>query len=287
MICPEFLCGVIGHPLTHSLSPVLHTWAFAHAGRPGAYMSWPVPPGHVEEFVRAARLLHIHGVSVTIPHKETVLPLLDYVSLRARIVGAVNTLYRDEAHGLCGENTDIHGFLAPLRRRASARRALVLGAGGAARAVLAGLKEWGAAAIGIANRNGARAQTLAEDFAVEAVAWEQRGAWGADMLINATPLGMRGEGAGATPFPAEAFTGSGLAYDLVYNPLETRFLREAKAAGWEVQDGLDMFVEQGIEQFRLWTEHSLPEDLRPEIRALLLSELSRRDAGSGLGIERL
>lgn len=274
---PEFLCGIIGHPLSHSLSPFLHTWAFARAGWPGVYLSWPVPPGHAEDFMRAVRLLRIHGVSVTIPHKEAAASLLDRVSPRARAAGAVNTLYRDENHGLCGENTDIHGFLAPLRRRAPARRALVLGAGGAARAVLAGLKEWGAASIGIANRNGGKARTLAGEFAVEAVEWERRAAWGADMLINATPLGMSGGEIEATPFPAEAFRGSGLAYDLVYNPLETRFLREAGIAGWEVQDGLDMFVEQGLEQFRLWTGQCLPEDCRSEVRALLLKELARRE----------
>lgn len=284
MLCPRELYGITGYPLGHSLSPVLHNWGFGKAGLPAVFMPWPVPPHKVQDFVNAVRTLNIRGACVTIPHKETVLPLLDRVSERALRMGAVNTLHWVEDK-LCGENTDVDGFTAPLRSRFSRstaegclRCALVLGAGGAARAVVQGLKEMGVPRIVLTNRNADKAEALARHFDVEALLWEERHALGADMVVNTTPLGMQGSAEAETPFEARGFAcqqgsgaGKGLAYDLVYNPLETRFLREAHAAGWETQDGLDMFVAQGLAQFKLWTGHALPAD---EARALLLEALS-------------
>lgn len=265
---PGTLYGIIGYPLGHSLSPLLHNWGFSQLGLDGMYMAWPLEQEKVADFITAARTLPIRGVSVTIPHKQTVLPLLDRVSDRARRLGAVNTLYWDR-DALCGENTDVLGFLAPLRGR-SFSEALVLGAGGAARAVLAGLAELGVPRVRLANRTAARARELAAEFGVEPLPWEERAAVGADLIVNASPLGMRGERAGETPLTREGFSGRGLAYDLVYNPLRTRFLAEAESAGWETQDGLGMFVEQGRAQFRLWTGRELPADgARELLRAAL------------------
>lgn len=275
MFCPKELFGIIGYPLGHSMSPRLQNWGFEKVGHSAVFMPWPVEPGRVEDFVRALRLLNIRGACVTIPHKEAVLPLLDRVSERAHHMGAVNTLYWDD-DVLCGENTDVDGFMAPLRSGPNAGRAfacaLVLGAGGAARAVVQGLKELGIPRIAICNRSMNKAQELARHFAVEALDWDARHELGADLVINTTPLGMLGKGVDASPFDAAAFSRGkpGLAYDIVYNPLETRFLREAKAAGWATQDGLDMFVAQGMVQFKLWTGHDLPAH---EARAVLMEAL--------------
>lgn len=249
---PEKLYGIVGHPLGHTLSPLLHNAGFDRVGWPGKYFAWPIPPDRLAAFIDAVRLLPVQGVSVTIPHKEAVLPLLDHVTPCARKVGAVNTLFWQDG-ALCGDNTDVPGFLVPLDDRPRPRTALVLGAGGAARGVLAALGRLGVPRIRIATRNAAKAQELAAEFGAEALAWEKRALESADMIINATPLGMRGARQDESPFPSDGFAGTGLAYDLVYNPLETRFLREARAAGWQTQDGLDMLVGQGLAQFALWT----------------------------------
>lgn len=253
---PEELYGIIGHPLGHSLSPLLFGTLFAQLGRPAAYCRWDVEPERVGGFMTAVRVLGIRGVSVTIPHKEAVIPFLDRLSERARAAGAVNTLYWDGDH-LCGENTDIAGFLAPLGGRAP-RRALVLGNGGAARAVLSGLRERRTESVLVAGRSQAKTRELARDFGADVLPWEERtqlGRLGIDLVVNATPLGMQGGREKETPLPAEGFAGTipGLAYDLVYRPRPTRFLGEAAAAGWTVQDGLAMFLAQARMQFRLWT----------------------------------
>jgi shikimate dehydrogenase len=269
------LYGITGYPLEHSLSPVLHNWALEQAGIPGAYLAWPLPAGQMPDFVKAVRVLNIQGVSLTIPHKETVLPLLDGLTTRARAVGAVNTLYWNEG-GLWGDNSDVNGFVSPLRGQAFTS-ALVLGAGGAARAALAGLRELGLPGIAVCNHHRERARTLAGEFGVRHTDWEDRAAYEADLIINATPLGMRGVHEGQNPLPQEAFARRGggvrMAYDLIYTPLTTRFLAEAEAAGWRTLDGLGMFIAQAQSQFRLWTGREFSET---EARTLLLRELGRR-----------
>ena len=269
------LYGITGYPLGHSLSPVLHNWALSQAGIAGAYLAWPLQAGQISDFVGAVRTLHIQGVAVTIPHKETIMPFLDSLTARARAPGAVNTLYWDEGR-LWGDNTDVDGFVAPLRGRAFSS-ALVLGAGGAARAALAGLRELGLSDIAVCNHNAERGRKLAEAFGVCCADWEDRAGYDADLVVNATPLGMRGAYEGQNPLPPEAFArrqaGSRIAYDLIYTPLTTRFLAEAQAAGWQTQDGLAMFIAQAQAQFRLWTGREFSET---DARALLLRELERR-----------
>jgi shikimate dehydrogenase len=168
----------------------------------------------------------IRGCCVTIPHKEDVIPFLDRITDRAEAVGAVNLLYW-EGDELCGDNTDVPGFVAPLAELAPpvrGCRALVLGAGGASRAVVAGLKDLGCR-VSVANRTGETARLLAEEFELEVVPWEKRGAIEAELVVNTTPLGMKGKFEDQTPFPASAFAGrGGTAYDIVYTPLRTRFL---------------------------------------------------------------
>lgn len=291
MLLPTELYGIIGYPLGHSQSPRVHNEAFRAAQLPKVYLAWPTPPEALPALVDAVRALPIAGLSVTIPHKENIIPLLDAITPAAQEVGAVNTLFwRDGA--LCGHNTDKEGFMAPLRALGlgtqgqrqeqeqgqeleQGKTALVLGAGGAARAVLAGLQALGYTKIVLTNHNMPKAMALAHAFQVQVVPWEERASIAADIIVNATPLGMRGDREDQSPYPAAAFhalakskkRGQGLAYDLVYTPLHTRFLTEARAAGWDIQDGLSMFVAQANEQFRLWTGQSL--DVQ-DIREILL-----------------
>lgn len=269
------LYGIVGHPLGHSLSPVLHNWAFAQAKIPAVYLAWPLPPDSLPDFITALRTLSISGVSVTIPHKERVMSYCESLTEAASTVGAVNTLFWEDGR-LVGDNTDLAGFLAPLRSRfapGELRSALVMGAGGAARAVLAGLASLRVKEVFLTNRNAERCAGLAAEFNAVIVDWEERASVSPDLLVNATPLGMAGARAEETAWPAKSFRSGQTAYDLVYNPLETRFLREAKAAGCELVDGLSMFLGQAVEQFRRWTGAEF--DLRGA-RELLLNELATR-----------
>ncbi|WP_027361491.1 shikimate dehydrogenase [Halodesulfovibrio aestuarii] len=254
------LYGIIGHPLGHTMSPALHNSGFNMFSLQSVYMAFPTPPEKLADFMKSFRTVPIHGASVTIPHKEAVMRYVDKVTPRASAVGAVNTLYW-EKDLIVGDNTDVLGFMAPLKdKKNTSKKALVLGAGGAAKAVLAGLQELGTSDITICNRTLQRAEKLAATFKVNTITWDERGSVVADLVINTTPMGMAGEHVNETPYLAEMFTEHGVAYDLVYNPLETTFLRAAKEAGWETIDGLHMFAAQGAEQFRLWTGKKLPHD---------------------------
>jgi shikimate dehydrogenase len=249
--------GIIGYPLGHSLSPTLHNWGFARTSFPGTYCRWPVTAEQLPAFMLAVRTLNIRGVSVTIPHKESVIPHLNGLTPRALAVGAVNTLYW-EGDLLMGDNTDVAGFLAPLQlRHASITSALVLGAGGAARAVLAGLREVGCQKIVLANRSPEAARKMAAEFGATPCPWEERKEVRAELLVNTTPLGMLGDFVDQTPWEGSMgrFT---LVYDLIYNPLQTRLLGEAEDAGCTTLSGLDMFIHQGLAQFQRWTGLEFP-----------------------------
>ena len=289
---PGAVYGVLGHPLGQSLSPALHAWALARAGFPATYTAWDVAPKHLDAFMRDFRAEPNSGLnsgpyagaSVTIPHKLAVMPYLDGVTDTARAVGAVNTLYWDDGR-LLGHNTDLEGFLSPLAGELLPGAALVLGAGGAARAVLAGLAHLGVPRVYIAARARDRADALAASFtsslaSVTGISWDERariphpgaGLW----AINTTPLGMRGKAEGESPlsladFSAIAAPEHSLAYDLVYNPLQTAFLKNAAASGWACRDGLDMFAAQAAAQFHLWTGGHMPRD---EAKAFLAERLA-------------
>ena len=269
----QYLYGIIGHPLGHSLSPLLHTWAIERTEHAGAFYAWPVEPERLADFVRSVRELPVHGLCVTIPHKTAVLSLLDSLTAEAKAVGAANTLFWQDGE-LWGHNTDVAGFLAGLDNfRATygtPQSALVLGAGGAAHAVLYALQSLGVRDVRLAARNAQLGAELAARFGAEFVAWEKRAMRPAQLVINTTPLGMAGAvGAGEKPLSATDFTtlaGDGdftpaacLAYDLVYNPLHTPFLYTAASAGWEVQEGLTMLASQGLAQFELWSGKPAPD----------------------------
>lgn len=267
---PKKLYAIIGHPLGHTMSPALHNSGFNMFSLASVYMAFPTLPEKLANFMTALRTLPIHGASVTIPHKESVMKYVDQITPRAAKVGAVNTLFWDNEI-LVGDNTDVLGFIAPLAQvNAIFRHALVLGAGGAAKAVLAGLQEVNVQHVTICNRTAERAQRLAKQFTVDYVGWENRGTVEADLVINTTPMGMSGEHIEKTPYPSKMFCNEGVAYDLVYNPLKTIFLRDAEKAGWKTIDGLHMFAAQGAEQFRLWTGENIPLE---HIRTLVSTTL--------------
>lgn len=276
------LYGVVGWPLTQSLSPLLHNSGFAALGLPGLYLRWEVPPERLPAFVDSVRLLNIRGCSVTIPHKVALLPLLDEISPLARCVGAVNTIYW-QGDLLCGDNTDVAGFMAPLaQENLHGADVMLLGAGGAARAAVAGLMSLAndrrPRHVFICTPSDSSHLPLAEEFGLSPVLWAQRHEVPARLVVNTTPLGMRGKAEDASPysfamadknFSPHAAEATAMAYDIVYNPLKTRFLREAAHAGRRCLSGLDMFFGQGDAQFRLWTGQALPLASRSALEAAL------------------
>ncbi len=267
---PQKLYCVIGWPLTQTLSPLLHNVGFQTLSIPAVYLKCQIKPEDLPRFMESVRLLPIAGCSVTIPHKTAVIPYLDKISPKAAQLGAVNTLSFDGTT-LYGDNTDSAGFLAPLGTRdIAAMSFLLLGSGGAARAVLGGLVEKGAKQIFIATKSDRNHKALAKEFGGEAIDWKDRHSVTADCIINATPLGMHGTFEGETPFHFDqAAHIPDLVYDIVYNPLATRFLKEAKERGIPGISGQEMFFEQGNAQFRLWTGKDLPDAARVALHKAL------------------
>jgi shikimate dehydrogenase len=241
------IAAILGYPLTHSLSPVFQQAAFNHCGLDAHDEAWEVPPEGLEGVVARLKSTKVLGANITVPHKVVVMPLLNGVEDTAREIGAVNTIVKQEGE-LVGHNTDMAGFLRGLKEEGGfepkGKNVLLLGAGGAARAVAFGLLEAGASRLVIVNRGADRAQQLAQElvtrFGSRVVArhWEER----ADSMkecqlaVNATTLGMlHGPAERETALIAEDIPEGVLIYDLVYNPLETPLLREARRAGARVR----------------------------------------------------
>jgi shikimate dehydrogenase len=272
------LVGVLGDPVRHSLSPAMHNAALAELGLEWAYMALPTPAADLATVVRALEAMGCRGLSVTIPHKQAVAELCRERSPLAQRVGAVNTLVPLDGGGWMGTNTDVEGFMAPLRHGPwQGKRALVLGCGGSARAVVAGLVELGFGAITVAAR---RPEALAA-FAQTCGPWAPQLiplAWGdldsatdnalaqADLVVNTTPIGMAGakDPAGATDPAAlkacplnsaqlDQLRPGATVYDLIYTPRPTQLLRQAAQRGCPTQDGLEMLVQQGAAALRLWS----------------------------------
>ncbi|MGC8825724.1 MAG: shikimate dehydrogenase [Anaerolineae bacterium] len=261
------LTGIIGWPVEHSLSPVMHNAAFTALGLNWRYAAFPVPPQYLGDAVRGLRALGLAGANITIPHKEAVIPFLDVLSPAAKAVGAVNTICVDGEY-LLGDNTDVLGFLAALDQAEvplHGRRALVLGAGGSARAAVYGLLLRGAQ-VYILARTPARARRLADDMraAVEGgkVETVEQAPGEVDVVVNCTPVGMWPQYDGESPLPAEVHLHPGMAVmDLVYRPLETVLLRQAREAGARAVSGLEMLVWQGAAAFKHWTGQDAPVDV--------------------------
>lgn len=270
-------CFIIGHPVAHSRSPMIHGHWLAEHGIGGSYERVDVPPAEVAAFVARIRSGEFAGGNVTVPNKEAVLPLLDHVSETARRMGAVNTIWHQDGK-LHGDNTDAFGFLAHLDDRVPGwdgrvGTALVLGAGGAARAVVHGLAERGIGRIVLVNRSIARAQELAADFGagVEARGWDEAEALvaGSDLIVNTTSLGMQGQPpleldlAGLRP--------GTIVDDIVYVPLETALLAQARARGGVPVDGLGMLLHQAIPGFERW--FGVRPKVTPALRARLEADI--------------
>ena len=263
------LYGVIGNPVSHSLSPMLHNAAFERAGIDAAYVAVPVVDAALLPVVLS---LDFRGFSVTVPHKEAVVPLVARRSRAATEIGAVNTLVRRDG-AWEGGNTDAAGALAAIAPAYGAapespflagKRALVLGAGGAARAIAWGLARAGAR-VAISGRTGARAEGLARDLRLVAVSWEARTQEEPDLLVNATPVGMEPR-AGESPWPASALRAGMVVFDTVYQPRKTRLLVDAAAAGAKVVEGLEMLLAQGALQFQAWTGKAMPPEAMEWVR---------------------
>ncbi|MGQ9510320.1 MAG: shikimate dehydrogenase [Thermaceae bacterium] len=244
--------GLIGYPLEHSLSPAIHHRALEELGLRGEYLLLPTPPSHLPHRMAEVRQ-GFRGVNVTIPHKEAVLAFLDGLSAEASAIRAVNTVVR-EGERLIGYNTDAEGFLGGLKEAGLlGEPALVLGAGGAARAVAYALKREGVG-VYIWNRTEARAQALAEEMGLKVAPLEF--ARKARLIVNATRVGLMDPE--ATPLPFDLLPEEGAVVDLVYRPLWTRLLREAQTKGLRVQHGLHMLVRQGALALELWTGSKPP-----------------------------
>jgi 3-dehydroquinate dehydratase/shikimate dehydrogenase len=259
--------GIVGRPVAHSLSPAMHNAAFAALGLDAVYV--PLAAHDFDDFRQFAEAIGLAGASVTAPFKVEAFELAGAVDEGGRRARAINTLRRRDS-GWDGLNTDAEGFMTPLRGRAlDAQRATILGAGGAARTVAVSLREAGAHVTVVARRL-EQAQALASYTAVRAAAWPpSAGSW--DLLVNATPIGTA-PGTDTSPLDETLLDGR-LVYDLVYNPPETRLLRDAARRGLEVIGGLDMLVAQACAQFTWWTGQSAPD---PVMRAAASQALRQR-----------
>jgi shikimate dehydrogenase len=252
------LFGLIGNPVAHSLSPVMHNQAFAATGYNGIYLAFRVTePAMAIEGIAA---LNFKGVSVTLPHKVAVMEYLDEVDETAVRIGAVNTIVNKQGR-LVGYNTDCPGALQALQTRTSIRDKSValIGAGGAARAIGFGLMAAGGR-VTILNRTRVSGERLAADLQAQFLPLDEWVSNRYEILINTTPLGMHPE-TDATPIPKEKLSKEMVVMDIVYNPLETRLLKDAAASGCLTINGAEMFVFQGAQQFELWTGQKAPVDV--------------------------
>lgn len=252
------VAGVMGWPVAHSRSPRLHGYWLEKYGIDGVYAPLAVPPGRAGEALRALPALGFAGANVTLPHKEDALAACGEVDAAARRIGAVNTVVVGADGALRGSNTDAYGFLESLRDEipgwSADAPALALGAGGAARAVVAALVDAGCPEVRICNRTAARAEALAREFGPRcaAPAWADRGAAlaGAGLLVNATSLGLTGKP--ALDMPLDRLAPSAVVADIVYTPLVTPLLARARRRGARVVDGLGMLLHQARPGFAAW-----------------------------------
>jgi shikimate dehydrogenase len=266
------LLGVLGDPIHHSLSPTMHNAALAELGLDYVYLAWRVAAADLATAVAGLRAIGVRGFSVTIPHKQAIMPLLAEITPEAAAIGAVNTVWATP-QGWAGTNTDVAGFIAPLAggRDWSGARALVLGNGGAARAAIAGCAHLGFGAIAVVGRQATKLATLQADWAkspqpppLTVHAWEDlpQCLAAVDLVVNTTPLGM---GALAAESPLSGFELAQLpdqatVYDLIYNPRPTRLLQLAAARGLTPLDGLEMLVQQGAAALSIWLGQPAPVD---------------------------
>ncbi|MCX7626139.1 MAG: shikimate dehydrogenase [Candidatus Sumerlaeaceae bacterium] len=267
------MIGIIGYPVRHSLSPLMHNAEFRRLGLNLVYLAWEVAQPALPLAIRGLRALGAVGFNVTVPHKQAVVAELDELSEEAKVIGAVNTV-RFENGRAVGYNTDAEGWREDAELEVPLKGATVsiIGAGGAARAVAVGACQAGAAKLIICNRRFETAETLGEliahFFPHVQVSWSslcgdrcRELIRSSQIVINATPIGMADKG--GTPIPTEWLIEGQFVYDTIYTPAETQLLREARQRGCRVRNGIGMLVRQGAKAFELWT------GLKPDIQSMI------------------
>ena len=272
------LLGVIGYPVEHSLSPVMHNAALAqivkdiaNLGLDYVYLPFPIAPENLEIAIAGFAAIDVVGFSVTIPHKQAIMPLLSEITPLAQAIGAVNTVSRQNNQWV-GTNTDIEGFIAPLqttyKQDWSQKVAVILGNGGAARAVVAGCHQLGFAKIHVVGRNVQRLQEFSNSWSNSPISenlqvhqWEQLPKLipQANLLVNTTPIGMYPK-VDESPLSVEEIANlpkGAIAYDLIYIPKPTQFLEQAEKQGAIAIDGLEMLVQQGVAALKIWLQQEI------------------------------
>ena len=263
------LTAVIGNPVIHSLSPFLHNTIFEREGIDAVWLAFK--NSDIGSLVAAVRALPIHLTAVTLPHKETVVPFLDEVDEKARVIGSVNTIINTEGR-LKGFNTDVVGIAKALSHtELKNKNVLVLGAGGVARAIAYHLREAGANMYSH-DRTMLKSVNLCKKFGGTALEKENLNTVSYDVILNATPVGLP-PNTEATPIPKKLIRSGATVFDLVYNPLQTTLMREAEEKGAHTISGIIMFLEQALEQERLWLGREVIDN---SYLPLLVEELNKR-----------
>ena len=278
-LSPDYrFLAIIGHPVEHSLSPLMHNVAFQTLGMHYLYASYDIEPANLQDAVHDMKKHEFAGFNVTIPHKEAVIGFLDDLDFESKSVGAVNTVAVQNGR-LVGYNTDVFGILKslePHKETLEGKKVLVIGSGGAARAVLYALtKYFRPSEITVAARSGEKAKSMVKSLKianarVAGFALEPRTSGEFSLLVNATPIGMFPE-SDASPLP-ESYNvhDHQIVFDLIYRPLETKLLQRAREAGAKTISGLEMFIHQGAKAFEIWTGENMPLD---EVRKALKEKL--------------
>lgn len=282
--------GIFGYPISHTLSPAMHNAVIKALGLDMAYLPFEVKPSNLKEAINGIKSLGIIGVNITIPHKESVIRFLDAISEEARLVGAVNTIVNKDRK-LIGYNTDGSGYIASLKEELGfnpkSKRIIIIGAGGAARGILAALAAQKPKSITVANRTLSRAVSLIKAFKgkfrdtrFEAIGIDDNmlkmSFNSVDLLVNTTSVGMKQSK--ALKIPLETLPKIAIVSDIIYNPLETLLLKKAKKLGLTTHGGLGMLVHQGARSFKLWTGMDAPMNVmrKAALKALKMEVGSRR-----------
>lgn len=269
------IVGIIGHPIKQSFSPKMHNLSFLGQGLNYIYLPFDVPTSSLKDSLKAMSVLGVRGFNVTIPHKEKIIQFMDHVSEEASTVGAVNTVV-NEGNQLFGYNTDINGIvesLTPYKEDIAKSTVTVIGAGGAARSVLYALiRHFKVETINIVNRTEERTEAIKDHFidkmrfdnikTFELMAKENLKLFNSSkLIINTTSIGMFPNIEDTPTELAESFNSSQIVFDLIYNPIKTKFIELAESKGATIINGLKMFVVQGARSFELWTGHKMDTDL--------------------------
>jgi shikimate dehydrogenase len=275
------ILGVIGDPIQHSLSPVMHNAALQAMGLDYVYVPFHIRVEDLEQGLQGLRAIAVQGFNITIPHKQAIIPLLAGLTPLAEAVGAVNTVWRDSMGNWQGTNTDVEGFITPLmafQRDWTTQNAVILGVGGAARAVVAGCAQLGLRSLHVLGRNPDKLQAFQQSWINSPISaqfeihpWEDLAEvlTDANLIINTTPLGMHPQ-VDSSPLSdtdAARIKSGAIAYDLIYTPSPTRFLKQAKQEGAEILNGLDMLLYQGAAALKQWVKEEAPiEVMRNALR---------------------